>query len=174
MSTPATTLIDLADRCEKAEGPDRELDLLIDAACFGRRPWSDLQTVPADEADYYEVPENWTRSAADLVERGTPLMRASHPHGEWALGPNGRVVLKNQNRRVAAKFTASLDAAVTLANGLSLFGGAAGLLRHAMDNMSALPVMLSTMAPDEYAQTLARFFTAACLRALAHNNEGGK
>lgn len=64
-------------------------------------------------------------------------------------------------------YTASLDAAMGLATGLERFGGVGGMLREAMDRMYALPVMLSQMSPDEYRTTLARYFTAAALRARA-------
>lgn len=107
-------LLQLADACEKAEGPDRELDALIECVISNRRPWSNPEiTVPADQADHYEIPEGvWT--LANLHEVGLPLMKEDHPAGEWARGPNGRTVIKNQNRHYPARFSASLDAAMTL------------------------------------------------------------
>lgn len=65
------------------------------------------------------------------------------------------------------RYTSSLDAAMTLAEGQEWCGGAGGLLREAMGRMSYLPAMVSLMSPSEYASTLARFFTAASLRARA-------
>lgn len=77
----------------------------------------------------------------------------------------------------APSYTASLDAAMTLAKGLERFGGPAGILREAMDRLHSaiqrtLPGTVTALDPTAYREALARFFVAASLRALAV--EGGE
>jgi hypothetical protein len=70
-----------------------------------------------------------------------------------------------------ADFTSSLDAAMTLAEGLEQFGGVAGMLREAMDRLWRARFYGPFASPPDtaatYGQALARFFVAACLRAHA-------
>jgi hypothetical protein len=91
--TKAETLLELAERCEKAAGPDRELDVLIKS-----------------EIDGYNV--RWD---------GNLLLAKSRrpPHDEYRLGSIDPGV-KARNFRVAwsmpdfPRYTGSLDAALTL------------------------------------------------------------
>jgi hypothetical protein len=111
-------LLALADRCEKATGPDRELECRIWCALNGH--------------------------TFDLCKQ---------------------VVGDLSKWEVAPAYTASLDAAMTLASNPEFrqFGGPLGLLREAMDRL------FRAKADDD---ALARFLTAASLRALATQAEG--
>ena len=124
------TLMELAERVEKATGPDTAIDRDIAFAL-------DLPDI-----DEFGCAQSWSGLCYD----GT----------RWG----------DRAKLVAPKFSASLDAAMMLAEGLERFGGAAGILREALDRMWPI-VAMSDLSVEEYRQTLARQFTAASLKALA-------
>jgi hypothetical protein len=130
-------LLDLATRCEAASGADRELDGAIDRQLHMRPKHGDYDE---SERAIWRVTDAWS----GLLVRGDGFARGSF---------------------CAAAFTTSLDVGITLAEGSGR--SVPVLLQEAMERISGLPVMISQMSAAEYAQTLARYFTAACLRALA-------
>jgi hypothetical protein len=126
--------LELAERCERATGPDRELDAQTRCAVF---------------------------AAPGAYVRQSPI------NGAWCIyetGFNGKERIweprnLSPEQRVGS-FTSSLDAAMTLARdpAFEQFGGALGLLREALDRLYR-----AGLGED----SLARFLTAAALRALA-------
>ena len=115
-------LLELAERCEKATGPDQELDRAIQLAI--RKP------VPSDK---------WT----------------------------GRDAILPQKPR---HYTASLDTAMTLVPE----GQESGIIHEAWSRLSdaaALHVRFWKAEDGSYAQALARFVTAAALRARASGEQ---
>lgn len=76
----------------------------------------------------------------------------------------------------APRYTASLDAAMTLADRLGGYGGASGLLREAMDRLWQADfngrLDHPARTPRAYRESLARFLTAACLRARDSDRSG--
>ena len=83
--TSPTTLLALAERCEQAAGPDRELDAEIEACLTGR-------------VTHLRAP-GWTFEAQDT---------------EWKLARLVDTQFISRVSRPAPPYTASLDAAVTL------------------------------------------------------------
>jgi hypothetical protein len=124
------TLLELAERCEKATGPDRELDAAI--ACYA----------PICQADY-------VLSANPSKRRG---MVTRHFDG----GGHGTFVCNS--------YTASLDAAMTLANG---YGGEVTFFKDG--TAKAFLWQPYPMAIEAKAATPALALCAAALKARAAN-----
>jgi hypothetical protein len=140
-------LLELADRAEGASGPSGHLDtqifILLDP---------DAQHIVGQKPGRF--PQE-------------PIYGPRSTFWDWALDES----VEPPEIGAVPAFTSSLDAAMTLADGLQRFGGVPGLLREAMDRVTTLPVMVSQIPPAEYAGLLARYFSAASLRALA--SQGG-
>lgn len=142
-----SALLELGSRCEAASGPDRELDGWIWARVkqgekylVGHRPGRFPQEpIYGERLDVMRKLTADPSGAADYI--GAPL------------------------------FTSSVDAAMSLASGLEEFGSVSGLLREAMDRiyLSTFPKGDLYADPQAYREVLARFFTAACLRARAQD-----
>lgn len=80
--TTAQQWLDLADRCEKATGPDREIDATIAIALFGWRevveyidPWGEVPRFINKDGDGPCIPERYAESLdaiTALIEREIP------------------------------------------------------------------------------------------------------
>jgi hypothetical protein len=143
IGTPMTSkeLIALAERCEAAAGPDRELDMLIWAALNGFTDVHDTESKRVEATD-----------AEGVVVR---LMGWIDP------GEHSRNFTAYGGDPAYPFYTASIDAAMTLAiEGVS----APDVLRHAIER--CLRYGRPTLV-----EAFPRFVTAEWLRALAHKDE---
>lgn len=128
-----TKLIELAERCMAAREPDRELDIEIALA----QPEKFFNAGP-----YYD-------GAPDRIGR-------IDEEGERSVPGNGPDML-------VPRYTASLDAAMTLIEGSGR--AVADFISQAALRLQSFPLYL--MAGLEYREYLARFVVAAALRAHA-------
>ena len=136
-------LVELAERCEQASGPDRELDAVI-AVAIRWHPYGTTHWLARYDREFFAFDDGFIKKINSTDYRNEPL-----PGGGWDV----------------PEFTASLDAAMTLASHpeIKQFGGPAGIIREAMDRLYASGGALA----ERYSEALARFVTAASLRARA-------
>lgn len=125
------SMIDLAERCEKATGPDRGLDAEIE-----------LET------------GNWTKEHSDAWWHFQECGAAVNPPMHEPTPPQ--------------RYTASLDAAITLVRSPINGSYASDILRSAMGRLSDCFSLHMRLWPADhnYAEWLARYVTAAALRAI--------
>jgi hypothetical protein len=137
----AQELLDLAERVEKLTGPSRVFDCQVWIATNPDTPW----IVGLKPGRFPQEPIHGR--LADLWD--------------WVTGDNAESLASGLP---APAYTASLDVAMTLANGMAL--QAEALLVEAMERLRAVH-LLRALAARDYAQALAAFVTAAALRARA-------
>lgn len=153
--TPSTSdLLDgLAERVEAARGPDRKLDLEVSVAVNFRGVF-----------------------AGDLLDRwgGGWRWGAGGDHIERQL-PDGKTRGLLDPAQFVPGWTSSLDAAMTLASGTDGYHTPDELLREAMERMwkASIRLAINYLDTQAYREALARFFTAACLRAAASKAREG-
>lgn len=136
-------LMALAERAEKATGPDRELDWLI-AEAVGEVPAHSIRTIGFDY-DWYRKPDEWM------------LWRAKDSEG------------RSVETWTPKKRTASIDAATTLVpEGLKFEVTTTGYKPGA----TVCGNILTGVHEVSYAATPASALTAAALRAHAATSEG--
>jgi hypothetical protein len=139
-------LLDLAARCEAGREEDRELD-----------GWAFALLNPDKQTIVDHEPGRFPRKAI----YGPIITIMEHVGGKDGADYIG-----------APAYSSSLDAAMQLVRGQEWCGGAPGLLREAMDRLYAV-AFAGRVDPDAYREALARFFTAACLRAIAAGEDEG-
>ena len=100
-SIPSAALLELAEHCEKAEGPDRALNALIHEATgreFVMEYWSEADTEPQRNLSYVPtytasidaaltlVPEGWDWLVRNDVNEPTAFANVSRPDANNVLG----------------------------------------------------------------------------------------
>jgi hypothetical protein len=153
------TLLELAERCEAAAGPDREIDARVHCAHEGL----EFVLLAAGEEVYGDICDPADNGYGSGNKCTSGLLYARYPdHKNPATLGGGKRGNRVQGC-TAPRYTSSLDAAMTLAEDDAI----SEHMDEAIERLGR-----AGWREGQYKQRLAQFFTASCLRARAAYDSG--